>query len=140
MSLKATRSPSGRNVSRRMQPLPMVVLAVFALGVAACSSGTDAAGGAGEAAGDPAHTAIIDVRTPGEFASGHVEGAVNIDVLEPTFDAQVAALDSDEVYLVYCRSGNRSADAVDRMAALGLTVLDGGGLGDMAAQGYPAGT
>jgi rhodanese-related sulfurtransferase len=38
---------------------------------------------------------------------------------------------------VYCRSGNRSAAAADRMEAVGLTVLDGGALGDMTAAGWP---
>lgn len=48
---------------------------------------------------------MIDVRTPAEFASGHLEGAINIDVQSPDFDQQVAQLDPSATYLVYCRGG-----------------------------------
>ncbi|MEN9306064.1 MAG: hypothetical protein RLY76_1332, partial [Actinomycetota bacterium] len=47
---------------------------------------------------------IVDVRTPEEFAAGHLQGAVNLDVSASTFDSQIAALDKDVVYAVYCRS------------------------------------
>jgi phage shock protein E len=64
---------------------------------------------------------ILDVRTPEEYAAGHVEGAVNIDIASPSFDSDIAALPTDQTYVVYCRSGNRSADAAARMAAAGFT-------------------
>ena len=83
--------------------------------------------------------AVIDVRTPEEYAEGHVEGATNIDVQATDFDDRVAELDRDTTYVVYCRSGNRSADAAERMREAGLTVVDGGSLEDMAAAGYPVG-
>lgn len=72
-------------------------------------------------------TVVIDVRTPAEFAAGHLDGAVNIDVQSSDFEAQVSALDPAGSYYVYCRSGNRSAQAIDRMAALGFTDLTNGG-------------
>ena len=53
------------------------------------------------------------------------------------FDTEIAALDPAKTYLVYCRSGNRSAQAVARMRAAGLTALDGGGVEDMTAAGWP---
>ena len=81
--------------------------------------------------------AVIDVRTPEEYAEGHVEGATNIDVQASDFDDRIAELDRDTTYVVYCRSGNRSADAAERMREAGLTVVDGGSLEDMAAAGYP---
>lgn len=78
-------------------------------------------------------TAVIDVRTPAEYAEGHLDGAVNMDVSDPGFDAQAATLDPDAAYIVYCRSGNRSAQAVARLTALGFTdVTDAGSL-DAAA-------
>lgn len=81
---------------------------------------------------------VIDVRTPAEFASGHVAGARNIDVQSPDFDAQVQALSSDSQYVVYCRSGNRSKQAKQRMEALGFTkVVDGGGFEQLKAAGVP---
>lgn len=73
---------------------------------------------------------IIDVRTPAEFAAGHLEGAVNINLQSPDFEQQIADLDSDGEYIVYCQSGNRSAQAVAAMEAEGLDVDDAGGLGD----------
>jgi rhodanese-related sulfurtransferase len=63
---------------------------------------------------------IIDVRTPQEFAAGHLSGAVNLDVNDPSFDARMAQLDRTGTYFVYCRSGNRSAQAVNRMRDAGF--------------------
>lgn len=63
-----------------------------------------------ERAGDPGF-GILDVRTPEEFAAGHIEGAVNIDWYGPDFREEVGALDRETAYLVYCRTGVRSAEA-----------------------------
>lgn len=81
------------------------------------------------------HT-VIDVRTPAEFAAGHVEGAENIDVTAATFEQEVADLDKSEEYVVYCQSGNRSADAAEKMADLGFTqVVDAGGIASLQSAG-----
>jgi len=84
-------------------------------------------------------TVIIDVRTPQEFAEGHLEGAVNIDVQSAEFDTIVQQLDPESEYVVYCRSGNRSAAAIERMRALGFTdLVDAGSLQSAAsATGLP---
>ena len=74
---------------------------------------------AAELAADPSVT-VIDVRTPDEFAEGHLEGATMIDFSSPTFADDVAALDPAGNYLVYCRSGNRSGQAVAVMQQLGF--------------------
>jgi phage shock protein E len=66
---------------------------------------------------------ILDVRTPQEFAEGHIEGAVNIPVESADFIDQVAQLDPSVTYAVYCRSGNRSQPAVDGMASVGVTGI-----------------
>jgi phage shock protein E len=66
-------------------------------------------------------TTILDVRTPQEYAEGHLPGAVNIDVEGPDFAQQVQALDPTAPYAVYCRSGNRSAVAIQVMDQLGFT-------------------
>ena len=76
-----------------------------------------------------ADAVVIDVRTPGEYAAGHLEGAMNIDVQASDFDSQVSALPADGEYVVYCKSGNRSAAATARLAELGFTsVTDAGGM------------
>ena len=82
---------------------------------------------------------IIDVRTPEEFASGHIAGAVNIPVQAADFAAQIGALDPAGQYAVYCRSGNRSQPAVQAMEAVGITTiyeLESGTKG-WAAEGQP---
>lgn len=81
----------------------------------------------------PSDAVLVDVRTPGEFAQGHLEGARNIDVQASDFDSQVSELPTDGAYIVYCRSGSRSAAASARMAELGFTsVTDAGAMSDAA--------
>ena len=63
---------------------------------------------------------VIDVRTPEEFAEGHIEGAQLIDFYSDTFAQEIAALDPDEEYLVYCRSGNRSGQTIAFMQQQGI--------------------
>ena len=66
---------------------------------------------------------IIDVRTPEEFAAGHIEGAVNYNVEGPDFAAQISGLDPAGTYAVYCRSGNRSQVAVATMSQAGINGI-----------------
>lgn len=77
----------------------------------------------------PDDLVVLDVRTPEEFAEGHLEGAVLVDFYATDFAEQLAALDTDVPYLVYCRSGNRSGQALGVMEQLGFTSavdVDGG--------------
>ena len=78
-------------------------------------------------------TAVIDVRTPAEFASGHLEGAVNIDWEGTDFAGQVAALDKNGTYVLYCRSGNRAGQALDAMTSMGFAHLTNAGGVDNAS-------
>lgn len=66
-------------------------------------------------------TTIVDVRTPAEFAQGHLPGAVNLDVSSPEFATRLATLDPRAPYAVYCQSGNRSGVALTTMAQQGFT-------------------
>lgn len=76
---------------------------------------------------------LIDVRTPEEFSEGYVKGAVNIDVANPDFEYLISSLDKQAAYSVYCRSGNRSAVAVDIMRNAGFTnVVDLGAVEEAA--------
>ena len=75
------------------------------------------------------NTVVLDVRTPKEFAAGHIPGAVNIDWNADDFGKKVAALDKSKTYLVHCAVGGRSAKASDKMTALQFTDvynLEGG--------------
>lgn len=68
-------------------------------------------------------TVLLDVRTPAEFAEGHLPGAVNIDIEGADFGQQIMALDQSRNYAVYCRSGNRSKAATTAMQQVGFTRL-----------------
>jgi len=61
---------------------------------------------------------IIDVRTPEEFAEGHIEGAINIDFQSENFGGQIDELNRNNKYLIYCRSGNRSRGALEVMVEM----------------------
>lgn len=64
---------------------------------------------------------ILDIRTPGEFAQGRIEGAENIDFYASDFESQLDKLDKDAEYKIYCNSGNRSATALEMMREKGFT-------------------
>ena len=61
---------------------------------------------------------VLDVRTPGEFAKGHIEGAVLVDYRSAGFRKKMADFDREKTYLVYCRTGNRSTRALGIMRDL----------------------
>lgn len=63
---------------------------------------------------------ILDVRTPEETALGKIEGAIEMNYLDEHFQEQLDKLDKDKTYLVYCRSGNRSAKASAIMVQKGF--------------------
>lgn len=137
------RGPHVSHLSRRSFTA-LAVAAVAALSACGADSTSSSGGSApstapqGAASGSATETApnvIIDVRTPKEFAEGHIEGAVNIDLSSETFGESIAALDMSDSYGVYCRSGNRSAQAVTRMKEAGFTdVRDLGGMTDAAQE------
>ena len=57
--------------------------------------------------------AILDIRTPGEFQSGHLTKSIPIDFYSPTFGDRLNRLDKTKTYLVYCRTGNRSTKSLE---------------------------
>ena len=59
--------------------------------------------------------AVLDVRTPNEYESGHISHAVNMDYYSREFKDMLATLDKSKIYLVHCRSGNRSSQALKIM-------------------------
>jgi rhodanese-related sulfurtransferase len=72
---------------------------------------------------------VVDLRTSEEIAVGYIEGASQLDFYDPTFQSTLDGLDRDAHYLVYCNSGNRSAETLRLMKDLGftrVTELDGG--------------
>ncbi len=69
------------------------------------------------------NTVVLDVRTTPELAEGAVPESKMINFMEPDFAEKIEALDKDKTYLVYCRSGNRSARACEQMAGMGFAKL-----------------
>ena len=121
--------------------LVLVLVALAAIAIAGCGGSSPAAVqtvDANKAVGMVDSRVIIDVRTPAEYAAGHIAGAQNIDVEAADFASKIASLDKEAPYLLYCRSGRRSAIAAEEMAKAGFTdVVDGGGLADLVAAGAP---
>jgi phage shock protein E len=79
---------------------------------------------------------LIDVRTPEEFAEGHIAGAVNISL--QTLTERLNEVPRTLPVILYCRSGNRSNQAQQLLEQAGYTnVQDMGGIIDWQAQGYP---
>jgi rhodanese-related sulfurtransferase len=66
---------------------------------------------------------VLDVRTPAEFGDGHIKSAINLDVQSSSFRAGIGKLSPSKTYLVYCRSGNRSRQAVVIMRELGFSHI-----------------
>jgi rhodanese-related sulfurtransferase len=82
---------------------------------------------------------VIDVRTPEEYAAGNIPDAINIDYRSPSFRNDVAGLDKDKLYIVYCRTGVRSSAARDIMEEAGFkhVINMTGGYSDWVAEGLP---
>jgi rhodanese-related sulfurtransferase len=120
------------------------VLAISALFLTGCGVGGSASATNLDAAEFQAKTSeqgvvVLDVRTSGEFMSGHIANAINIDVEGMTFDGDIKSLDKDAPYAVYCQSGRRSVIAVDKLKAAGFTNLFNlaNGIQDWNAAGLP---
>jgi phage shock protein E len=125
------RTHPTRSWTRRTATAAMAVAAFS--GISACSSGAPASSPTSPATGqhlaasdfsaalsNPG-TIVLDVRTPAEFATGHLPKAQNIDIQGADFATRIAALDKQAAYAVYCHSGKRSNAALEQMAAAGFT-------------------
>jgi rhodanese-related sulfurtransferase len=79
--------------------------------------------------------AVIDVRTADEFATGHLDGALNFDIQGSEFSSQIDTLDKAANYVIYCRSGNRAGQAVSYMQENGFTgtLTNAGSVADASA-------
>lgn len=63
---------------------------------------------------------ILDVRTPEEYADGHIENAVNLDFRNENFKEKLSKLDKNKIYFVYCQGGVRSGEAIIIMRKMGF--------------------
>lgn len=105
----------------------MIGALALAVGLAGCASTPS------EPAVPTDGAVIIDVRTPQEYAEKHLEGAQLLDVTSGELAAALPTLDAEAEYLVYCQSGNRSAQATAMLQEAGFEhVTDLGSLDDAA--------
>lgn len=108
--------------------LVALIVAIFTLGsLAACTT---------ERVDVSQYAAVIDVRTPEEWAEGRLEGAVRMGIADPDFQQQLANLDPSADYYIYCRSGNRAGQAIDMMRNLGFKgeLVNGGSVSNASGQ------
>jgi rhodanese-related sulfurtransferase len=82
---------------------------------------------------------LLDVRTPQEFYSGHIQDATNIDFYAADFTEKLKIVRKDILIYVYCRSGGRSSAAARKMEELGFTKVYNlvGGIGAWDSANYP---
>ena len=129
-----------------IRSLLALILALSVL-VTACSSSTDTqsidlvspADAAQVIADDPAGLVILDIRTLDEFNEARLADAIMVDFYAVDFADQLDALDKKVAYVMYCRTGNRSSDAVKTMKDLGFVEVYeiDGGIVNWIDQGYP---
>ena len=102
------------------------ILAILVLGLTGCTA---------QSIDMTKVTAVIDVRTAAEYAGGHLQGAINIDVESGDFTNQIETLDKAGNYVLYCHSGRRAGLAFDAMKNDGFTgeLTNAGGIGDAAS-------
>ena len=88
---------------------------------------------------DNADFFIIDVRTAQEFATGHLENALNLDYRNDNFRDEINNLDKDKTYLIYCAVGGRSSGALTVMGELGFMEVYNmlGGINQWKAEELP---
>ena len=82
---------------------------------------------------------ILDIRTPEEFQTEHIEGAINIDFYSDTFRDDIDALDKEKTYLIYCRTDRRTGESLSMMRELGFLEVYNmdGGINSWKSEGYP---
>ena len=82
---------------------------------------------------------ILDVRTPEEFSSGHLENATNLDYFSETFKDNLDKLDKDKTYLIYCKSGGRSGNTLSMMSDMNFMEVHNmlGGIDAWESEGLP---
>ena len=82
---------------------------------------------------------IVDLRTPDEIAKGYIKGAVFVDYLSKEWEKEVAKLDKNKTYYVYCAAGGRSADAAEYMEKHGFKKVYNleKGFSEWSKKGFP---
>ena len=129
------------NIVQRIKAVLMI--APLLLTISACSTSSKSIvnenAGAFAATIQNSGVVVLDVRTSGEFESGHIANSVNIDVEAGSFENEIANLDKNAQYAVYCHSGRRSGIAAELMEKNGFKEIHNlkDGIISWQAAGYP---
>ncbi len=119
----------------------IAVLAASVLFLTGCgeSGATNLGAQEFQAKASEAGVVVLDVRTGGEFMTGHIANAINIDVEGMTFDGDIKSLDKEATYAIYCHSGRRSVIAVNKLKDAGFKKLFNltNGIQDWQGAGLP---
>ncbi len=119
--------------------ISLVIAALFLSSCSSSSSDTNLDATAFSQKTAESGVITLDVRTPGEFMVGHIQGAININVESPAFESEIAKLDKSVTYAVYCQSGRRSGIAIEAMQQNGFNNLFNltNGIADWQANNFP---
>ena len=129
------------NIIQRIKAVLMI--APLLLAISACSTSSKSIvnenAGAFAATIQNSGVVVLDVRTSGEFESGHIANSVNIDVEAGSFENEIANLDKNAQYAVYCHSGRRSGIAAELMEKNGFKEIHNlkDGIISWQAAGHP---
>jgi len=134
-------------VKRGLTGTLLALTAMIAVLAGACSSGSvtqtielvSPSKAAEVIADQPDGLVVLDIRTPEEFNEARLADAIMVDYYAADFADQLDQLDKNVPYVLYCRTGNRSSDAVKTMKELGFTEVYeiDGGIVNWYEQGYP---
>ncbi len=120
-------------MARTLRALTLPLLLVLTFGLSACSGGTGESSESAKGTAISAETILFDVRTPEEYAAGHLEGAQLLDFNAGDVEAAIPELDPNAEYAVYCRSGNRSGQTVALLKDAGFAHVTDLGAMESAA-------
>jgi phage shock protein E len=113
-----------------MRYLSIIALLIFSIGFATCQNPKAAPVAFKnlnsmefKAKATDTQTILLDVRTPEEYAAGHLLGAQNLNINAPDFKEKVGQLDKKKTILVYCAAGGRSAKASQILMDMGYNAV-----------------
>lgn len=101
-----------------------LIISFILIGFISCTPGTtDSINNVSHINFENSEQILLDVRTADEFEEGHLPNAINIDFKSDNFEEIIDTLDKSKTYYVYCKSGNRSTQAVKKLNKAGIESL-----------------